>query len=130
MKSCKKYNFSQYFLIFTTFNRQLVSFGTVREIWVFTVQKFNNYFSFQVWLEIFKWDTLTLPKLLPFQNLQPSLKIEGVIEFLDATYLKGQNQFPDTKVLLSENIMNTSGHIKYFLKPNDLYTNTDITFTY
>ena len=81
-------------------------------------------------MEIFKWDTLTVPMKLPFQNIHTSFKIERVIEFFDATYLKGQNQFPDTKVLLSENIINTSGHIIYFLKPNDLYTNTDIPFKY
>ena len=68
--------------------------------------------------------------ILPFQNLQPSFKIDGVIEFLDTAYLKGQNQFPDTKVPLFENIMNTSGHIIYFLKPNDPYINTDIPFKY
>jgi len=27
-------------------------------------------------------------------------------------------------------VWNTSGHIIYFLKPNDLYTNTDIPFKY
>ena len=81
-------------------------------------------------MEIFKWDTFTLLMILPFQNLHPSFKIEGVIEFLDATHLKRQNQIPDTKVLLSENIINTSGHIIYFLKPNGRYINADIPFKY
>ena len=79
---------------------------------------------------ILKQGTLTLTHILLFKNVQPSFKIDGVIDCLNTAYLKGQNQFPDTKVLLSENIINTSGHIKYFLKPNDLYNNTDIPFKY
>ena len=131
MKSCKKnITFTSIFLIFTIFNRQLVSFGTVREIWVFGVQKINNSFSFQARMEILEWGTPTLPMILPFQNLQPSFKIDRVIDFLNTAYFSRQNQFLYTKVLLSEYIISTSGHVLYFLRPSDPYINTDISFKY
>ena len=101
-------------MILTIFNRQLVSFGTVGEIWVFGVQKINNSFSFQARMEILEWGTFTLPMILPFQNLQPSFKIESVIDSLNTAYFSGQNQFLYTNVFLSEYIINTSSHIFIF----------------
>jgi hypothetical protein len=55
--------------------------------------KINSSFNFQDRLEIFKWDTFTLSMILPFQNLQPSLKIDGVIDFYTAPIFRDKTNF-------------------------------------
>ena len=48
-----------------------------------SVQRINNSFNFKARLEILKWEYHGQCKSTPFQNLHPSLKTEGVIDFLN-----------------------------------------------
>ena len=77
------------------------------------VQTFYNCFNFEAMTDFFKWDYPGICKSVPFKNLHPCLKTEGVIEFVDTE----NPYFPyctNEDMLTIENCKNLNNAVIFF----------------